>query len=85
MFCSWLTKTRRALGLTQRELGGLIGVGGSAIGMWEEGRRVPSPKNAARLRAFCAARGIKMPPPPRRPEPTERERFYEEIRRALRP
>lgn len=84
MFSSWLEKARRSLGLTQRELGRQAGVGVSAVGMWERGKRVPSPKSAARLRAFFAARGIKMPPPPQRPEPPERERFFIEIKELLR-
>lgn len=84
MFSSWLEKNRRALGLTQRELGQRLGVGRSTVGMWERGKRVPGQKNAARLRAFYAAQGIKMPPPPRRPEPPEREQFWEEVRRVVR-
>lgn len=83
MFSSWLEKNRRALGLTQWELGRQAGVSGSAVGMWERGRRVPGLKNAARLRAFFADRGIKMPLPPRRPEPSERERFLTEVRAVM--
>lgn len=83
MFASWLETTRRALGLTQRELGERIGVGGSAVGMWERGKRVPGPRAAARLRAFFAARDIKMPPLPRQPELPEKERFRVEVRQAL--
>jgi len=83
MFSSWLENTRRALGLTQGELGAQIGVGGSAVGMWERGKRVPGPRAAARLRAFFAARGIETPPLPRRPELPEKERFRAEVRRAL--
>lgn len=84
MFTSWLKKSRRSLGLTQRELGRLTGTSGSAVGMWERGKRVPSPKNIAGLSAFFAERGIKMPPPPRQPEPPERERFCAEIKGMLR-
>lgn len=83
MFSSWLKKSRRSLGLTQRELGRQIGVGGSAVAMWERGKRVPGPKNAAKLRAFYAARRVKMPLPPQRPGPTEEERFCEEVRRII--
>lgn len=83
MFSSWLKNSRRALGLTQRELGWAIRVDRSTVGMWERGKRVPSPKNVARLSAFFAKQGIKMPPLSRRPEPTERERFRAEIRRAM--
>ena len=84
MFSFWLEKNRRALGLTQQELGRLLGVGRSTVGMWERGKRVPGSKNAAKLRVFYAARGIKMPPPPRRPELPERERFWEEVKRIVR-
>lgn len=84
MFSSWLIKSRRALGLTQRELGRLAGASGSAVGMWERGRRLPGPRSAARLRAFFAARGIKMPPLPRQTELPERERFFTEIKKLLR-
>lgn len=83
MFSSWLKQSRRALGLTQRELGRAVGAGRSTVGMWERGKRVPSPKNIAGLSAFFAEQGIKMPPLSRRPEPTERERFRAEIRRAM--
>lgn len=83
MFSSWLKKSRRALGLTQKRLGQLAGVSGSTIGMWEQGKRVPNAKNAARLRAFFATQRLKMPLPPRRPEPSERERFMREIKGAL--
>ena len=84
MFSSWMKKTRRSLGLTQRELGRQVGAGRTAVGMWEQGKRVPSLKNAARLSAFFAQRGMKMPPPPQQPEATERERFFAEIRELLR-
>lgn len=83
MFSSWLEKTRRTLGLTQQELGELTGVSGNTVGMWERGRRVPGPRAAARLRAFFGKRGMEMPPPPRRPEPPERERFRAEILQAM--
>ena len=83
MFCSWLRKNRRALGLTQAALGEAIGVGGGAVSAWEKGRRVPGPRAAARLGAFFAGLGISMPPPPRQPRQPERERFGAEVRRAL--
>lgn len=84
MFSSWLEQNRRALGLTQRQLGQQIGVGVSAVGMWERGRRVPGPRAAARLKVFFASRGIKMPLPLRQPELPERERFLAEVRRVVR-
>ncbi len=41
MFCVWLKKSRRELGLTQRALGRETGLNPSTLGMYEQGRRVP--------------------------------------------
>ena len=73
MFCCWLKKTRRSLGLTQTALGEAVGAAPATVCMWERGRRVPGPRAAAWMDAFFAARGIKMPPPPRQPQQPERE------------
>lgn len=84
MFSSWLEQNRKALGLTQRELGRQVGVTGGAVGMWEQGKRAPNPKNIARLGNFFLSQGIKMPPPLRRPELPEGKRLLCEITELLR-
>ena len=67
MFCIWLKKSRRELGLTQRALGRETGLNPSTLGMYEQGRRRPSPKAKARLRMFFSrteigsACGISLP------------------------
>ena len=63
MFCVWLKKSRRELGLTQRALGRETGLNPSTLGMYEQGRRRPGPKNRARIREFFRERGVEMPPP----------------------
>ena len=83
MFCCWLKNTRRSLGLTQTALGEAVGAAPATVCMWERGRRVPGPRAAARMDAFFAARGIKMPPPPGQPQQPERERLDTEVRAIL--
>lgn len=82
MFCVWLKKSRRELGLTQRALGRETGLNPSTLGMYEQGRRVPGTVAAARLRDFFARRGLGMPPLPPQPERPEGERFLQELRLA---
>ena len=64
MFSDWLREARKALDLTQRELAALVGMSPSALGMYEQGRRVPGRRARERLEGFFAARGMEMPPPP---------------------
>ena len=78
MFCVWLKKSRRELGLTQRALGRETGLNPSTLGMYEQGRRVPGSAAVARLRDFFARRGLGMP----QPERPEGERFLQELRLA---
>lgn len=84
MFSSWLEQNRKALGLTQRQLGRRVGVSGGAVGMWEQGRRAPNVKSIARLENFFLSQGIKMPLPLRRPELPEGKRLFREITELLR-
>lgn len=62
MFRHWLREARESFGLTQGELGRLVGISPSALGMYEQGRRRPGPKNRARIREFFRERGVEMPP-----------------------
>lgn len=80
MFCNQLRENRRKLGLTQAALGRAAGVSGSAIGMYEQGRRLPGPAAEARLRRFFAGHQMELPKLPDQPE--GREGFWEELRRA---
>lgn len=61
LFGAWLKRTREGFGLTQEQLGRMIGASGSAVGMYEQGRRVPGAVMAARLRWFWRERGVEMP------------------------
>lgn len=63
MFRHWLREARESFGLTQGELGRLVGISPSALGMYEQGRRRPGPKSRARIREFFRERGVEMPPP----------------------
>ena len=49
-----LRTARRALGLTQRDLGQLLGVDTATVPSWEAGRHRPTPKLMVRLRVFLA-------------------------------
>ncbi len=82
MFCAWLKKNRRELGLTQRSLGNAAGLSPSALGMYEQGRRVPGPAAAARLRDFFLRRGLAMPPVPPQPERQGERPLLWELRAA---
>ena len=57
MFSTWLQNTRHKLNLTQQQLANALAVTPSTVGMWEQGRRLPSARAAARLRAFFTAQG----------------------------
>ena len=46
-----LRQLRRQLGLTQRQLGTLCGVGGTTISMIEHGKRLPGRETLRRLQA----------------------------------
>lgn len=84
MFSTWLEKSRRRLSLSQRELAAAVGMSPGAVGLWEQGRRLPGPRAAARLEEFFRGRGMEMPPLPPRPEPPEKERLRRELRQSLR-
>ncbi len=66
MFGTWLRTTRESFGLTQGELARMSGISASAIGMYEQGRRKPSPAAQARLGCFWRERGVVMPEVKRR-------------------
>jgi len=51
---AWLRIARRALGLTQRDLGELLGVDPATVPGWEAGRHRPTRALMARLRAILA-------------------------------
>ena len=68
MFCNQLRRIRGVLGLTQREMAAELGISSSALGMYEQGRRLPGPRTAARLAAYLAKQGIPLPPLPAAPE-----------------
>lgn len=50
-----IRRTRKALKLTQAELGALVGVSGVAVGYWESGANTPG---GDRLPAIAAALGL---------------------------
>lgn len=61
-------KTMRCLvGWTQRELGAMCGLSASAIGMIEQGRRLPSPRRYARMREAFRLEGCSLPDKPNVP------------------
>lgn len=82
MFRHWLREARESFGLTQEELGRLVGISPSALGMYEQGRRVPGPAAAARLRDFFLRRGLAMPPVPPQPERQGERPLLWELRAA---
>lgn len=61
MFGAWLKRAREGFGLTQQQLGRMIGASASAVGMYEQGRRMPGAVMEARLRWFWRERGVEMP------------------------
>lgn len=79
MYGDRLRAAREGLGMTQRELGRLVGISASAVGMYEGGRRRPGPAARERLRLFFAERGIELPPP--KAGEGEPPGLWEEIRR----
>ena len=42
MFAKRLKRGRELMGITQRELGELLGVTDRAVGLWESGKRIPN-------------------------------------------
>ncbi len=73
MFSTWLQNTRHKLNLTQQQLANALAVTPSTVGMWEQGRRLPSARAAARLRAFFTAQG-----------PPQQTTFRQEVANAAR-
>ncbi len=66
MFGNRVRALRKREGLTQRELGVLCGISASAVGMIEQGRRLPSRAVYARMGAILAGRDGSFPTlPPR--------------------
>ena len=65
-----LRQLRRQLGLTQRQLGTLCGVGGTTISMIEHGKRLPGRETLRRLQAVLGD----LPPRPPEPLPCRRLR-----------
>ena len=61
-----LRQLRRQLGLTQRQLGTLCGVGGTTISMIAHGKRLPGRETLRRLQAALGD----LPPRPAMPLPT---------------
>src|SRR5437588_8771515 len=45
-------KLRKSMGLTQREMGRLLGINGQAVGQWERGKRSPTVEHLKRLLAL---------------------------------
>ncbi len=76
MFHEELRAARGALGLSQRAMAGQLGLSPSALGMYEQGRRVPGPKTAARMNAWLLPRGFALPPVPPTPEGPSGRFFY---------
>lgn len=73
MFHTELRAIRRALGMTQGQLAGLMGLSASTLGMYEQGRRIPSRPAAARMSLALEALGASLPPVPETPHgPTPR-------------
>lgn len=68
MFCKQLRLYRRMLELTQAQLGRVVGVSASAIGMYEQGRRLPGPKVYSRMRLLFLRQGLELAPLPTCPE-----------------
>lgn len=71
MFGEELCRLRRSLHLTQRELGALCGLSASAIGMIEQGRRLPSVTRYSRLQTLFREHGAVLPPLPPVPQRTD--------------
>ncbi|MBS7324778.1 MAG: helix-turn-helix transcriptional regulator [Angelakisella sp.] len=71
---------RRRCGLTPRQLGDYCGLTASAIGMIEQGRRLPGRRADERLRQFFARYGGCLPLRPR--QPIRRAELLELLRAA---
>ena len=67
MFGEDMRLLRRYCRLTQRQLGEQCGLSGSAIGMIEQGRRLPSHPSYQRLRQFFSEKGYLLGAPPHKP------------------
>ena len=63
-----LRRARKMAGMTQAELGALLGVTGSAVGQWEAGTTKPQWKQAQRLAQVLAGEPVSRPSTP---EPLE--------------
>lgn len=64
MFQEELRAIRLGLGMTQGQLAGVLGISASALGMYEQGRRIPGPRAAARMALALGALGVTLPPVP---------------------
>lgn len=69
MFGNDVRELRLRCGLTQKELGIRCGMTASAIGMIEQGRRLPSQTLYARMQDTFASEGYRMPPRPHKAAP----------------
>jgi transcriptional regulator with XRE-family HTH domain len=49
IFAKKLRALRKSKGLTQKEVGTLVGVTDAAVGMWEQAKRLPDPETMAHL------------------------------------
>lgn len=56
---TFVSKLRKALGLSQEELGKRVGVSGSSVSLWEDGKRNPS-KSAMILLKKEAAQKLRV-------------------------
>src|SRR5437016_1995544 len=54
-------KLRKSMGLTQRELGKLLGINGQAVGQWERDKRSPTAQHLKRLLALALQRQAFVP------------------------
>ena len=80
-----LRALRKARGLTQQELGELLGITASAVGMYEQGRRAPDHHTLAELcRLFqVPADYFLLEESPPEKGPTELAQMLEEFRQKL--
>jgi len=77
LFAKELKLYRRLLGLTQAELGRAVGVSASAVGMYEQGRRLPGRRVYSRLRRLFLRQGLELRPLPDAPEGPSRSDMAE--------
>lgn len=69
MFGDQVWRLRRRLGWSQSELGARCQISASAIGMMEQGRRLPSPACYGRMATVFRREGYRLPPRPHKPTP----------------